>query len=432
MRHCNVSKERPIMDAHIQSKRAWINMRNSTCAIVTLLVGSLAIAQNGAWSGKPQAGWLYVVDSNKNGRSGTILVVDPDRARIVHKIATGYQPDIVVSLDGNQLFINSLIGPDDNHLLGTLRVFDTRTGSVVAEVQYQHAIERTNHRYRSSMALSQDGRWLFMLQMQQFGNSSQYVIATFDTLFRTFLEDTVSLPGCEFGALLPMPERGQLIISCSRTAEVHAVSVGANGGLAGKGVSVSLAGNATFGSGITNQVGRIDASDDIIHYYATALLAPSGMLVVITADGLALKAEPKTLTSISTSVMGGHWGKGSQTQALDGSTEAWNTGGRWIRPQAPVMSGDQRSIYLGVASIADLRRGRQNIREVLVLDSETLNQQKMISPIRPFLSMVVSTNHLYMVDSDGAALVSVDRMSGREINVMTSVGVSPTFAVVAP
>src|SRR6266481_7907085 len=104
----------------------------SVCATLALSLATLAFGQDLTWPGRPNSGWLYVVDSHRNVSESAVLVVDPEKGRIIASLPTGFQPDIAVSPDGLRLYLSySERGTTSG---GELAVIDTSTGAVLREV----------------------------------------------------------------------------------------------------------------------------------------------------------------------------------------------------------------------------------------------------------------------------------------------------------
>ena len=80
----------------------------------------------------PRSGWLWVVDSDNFGADGKVLLVDPGARRVVSSLRAGFQPDIVLSLDGSRLYLAYSTGDQRR---GFLDVIDTANGAILQHLE---------------------------------------------------------------------------------------------------------------------------------------------------------------------------------------------------------------------------------------------------------------------------------------------------------
>lgn len=174
---------------------------------------------------------LYIVDSDRSSFDSheRLFALDPERKEIVKTYPTGSHPDIALSPDGTRLYIASESrvpeGPEGAGA-GRLDVVDTATGAIVASVADPHRWVVMGPLYGSEMALSADGRWLYVYKLMPDRESgsehtvSEYV-AIFDTATNKFLPDTISLPKCGGSLLVPWPNRRVLSVVCFVTGDLR-------------------------------------------------------------------------------------------------------------------------------------------------------------------------------------------------------------------
>jgi WD40 repeat protein len=135
----------------------------------------------------------YVADT-KNSTHGSIEVFDPSTGRHLKTLESKYDPDIAVSPDGKLLFV---IESDVEKIrtTSTLLTYNTKTFKLLKRVPLVH---RTLYNVRpsfSEIVVSEDGRYLYLLQTETLGNDkAKYSIATYDVAHRKFLPTSTELP----------------------------------------------------------------------------------------------------------------------------------------------------------------------------------------------------------------------------------------------
>ncbi len=208
---------------------------------------------------------LYIVDSDRGTSDSRehLFVLDPARKRIVRTYPTGAHPDIALSPDATRLYVASESrapeGPDGAGT-GRLDIFDTATGSLVASVGDPYRWIAMGPFYRSEMALSSDGRWLYVPRLtpgrpegrqkedreedrneevrdheprNRPENTPQHhvfeSVAIFDTLANKFLPNEIPFSNCGAALLLTWPKRRALTAVCSGTEDLRTMQLSDEG-----------------------------------------------------------------------------------------------------------------------------------------------------------------------------------------------------------
>lgn len=123
----------------------------------------------------PRLNWLYILDyindPSSADVSGQVLLIDP-QGQVHGRITTGFSPEIVLSPDGKRLYLTSKDFSAD--MLSTI---DTGTGRVIQTVRFDGLWTYPIMSDHSNMAISADGRWLYVQMMRRMVDS----IVVFDT-----------------------------------------------------------------------------------------------------------------------------------------------------------------------------------------------------------------------------------------------------------
>jgi len=355
-----------------------------------------------------------------------MLVVVPEKCRVVASLPGGYKPDFAVSPDGSRLYFS--YSEENNTPEGKLQVIDTSTGTVLRELPDMHRSLSTHYSYAPHMVLSRDGAWLYVFKMLESKDSFASYLETFDTQLNAFLPNRVDLPECTSATMVPSMVGEGVYIMCGGTRDVRFVSLD-GGTKAGHVTSVMNDVSAAFPK---------EASTPVLgqgekHYIATGFVSSDGKtFTVITTDGLFLRGDAAS---------GRISGHGLLDRAIYGdsaeSASAVSAGwldDRWVRSQRPVLSPDGKRLYLGLGTAKRKYHGSQLLDKIAVLDAATLELIKTMDPNRTFWSFVLSGDGglLYVVDSDHAMIGVLDINTGREVNIISGVGTTPVYAVVAP
>ncbi len=180
---------------------------------------------------------LYVLDTKDWRSLSEVLLLDTVQNHVLKRFSTpnaGYAPDMVLSPDGSRLYVASMrLLPDSGGLIDT---FDTYSGVHVAETENPDAIVKQQFVYRSRMAMSPTGKYIYMLKMKgesfaatlHEGISGQdaddlYVTA-FDTGKNQFLPLHISLGSCHSPLLLSTNQDLMFDVVCSDSNSVLAIT----------------------------------------------------------------------------------------------------------------------------------------------------------------------------------------------------------------
>src|SRR2546428_6568226 len=145
---------RSMMQNTIRKARRLISLYVALCGAVVFPLASLALGQAPPGFGRPDSGWLYVVDSKRNASESAVLVFDPDKGRAVASFSGGYQPDIALSPDGSRLYFS--YSDYENPSEGKLQVIDTSTGAVMKELPNKNRWLTDSYSYAPNVVLSPD------------------------------------------------------------------------------------------------------------------------------------------------------------------------------------------------------------------------------------------------------------------------------------
>jgi hypothetical protein len=178
---------------------------------------------------------LYIVDSDGNSSTSRerLFALDPATKGIVKTYPTGSHPDIALSPDGTRLYVASesrtpegAEGPG----AGRLDVVDTGTGTTLASIANPHRWIQMGPLYGSEMALSADGRWLYVYKLRPGPeNGVSEFVAIFDTASNKFLPDTISLAKCGASLFVPWPNGRALTVVCFAAEDLRTMQLSDQG-----------------------------------------------------------------------------------------------------------------------------------------------------------------------------------------------------------
>jgi len=146
-----------------------------------------------------------------------VLVLDPEKGRIVESVYGGYQPDIAVAPDGSRLYLT--YSEKENTHEGKLQVIDTSTGAVLKELPNRNRWLTTIYSYAPNMVRSRDGAWLYLFKMTASSEGSTLHLEIFDTRVNTFLPDKIDLPGCVSATMVPSVAEDGVYVICGGNKE---------------------------------------------------------------------------------------------------------------------------------------------------------------------------------------------------------------------
>jgi hypothetical protein len=374
---------------------------------------------------------LYVADSNGAApdERAQVLVVDPQQKAIVKTYLTHSHPDIALSLDGKRLYLAYYFDPHSedgqpHREFGKLDVIDIATGAVIASVK-QSEWAAMGPAYSSSMALSNDGHWLYMyVSVGGPGGGPADGVAVFDTSSNVFLPDLVSLPRCGAAVLVPWTSGQGLSVICSLSSDVRTVQFG------GKGVPGT---RLPIGVSIPH---RHDGPTRFYQPGANAgFMSGDKELTVIMSDGRYWKENVQTGATVQEGAV-----QFSQALIPTGTSSgagAYDARGRYVG--ARPIQGVQGKMFV-VLSRND--RIFHAADAIAVLDAKTLQQTSLFQPGYLFGGAVLSGDgkRLYLLsadaDSSGKGLVGnihvLDSSDGTEIEEIPGIGSTPTILIPSP
>lgn len=384
-----------------------------------------------AQGGSVPAELLYIADSNKASpdEHSQILVVDPQKKAVVKTYATRAHPDIALSLDGKRLYLAYYFDPHDKDgqfhgEVGKLDVIDTATGSVIASANHSEW-SGMGPAYNTSMALSPDGRWLYMyVSAGALHGSPAEGVAVFDTTANKFLPDEVSLPGCGAAVLVPWSKGQGLSVLCSFSSNVRTVQFNETGVPATR-VPVGVAiphrhqGDTRF-----YQPGD-----------TAAFMSGDKELTLMMSDGRFCKLNVGTGATVQEGSI--QFSQPLIPVGAPSGAGAYNAQGRYISSRLVQASQGRSYVVLSrndrIFHAADA---------LAVLDSKSLQQISLFQPGYLFWNAVVSGDgkRLYLIsadaDSSGKTLYGnvhvLNSADGTEIEEITGIGTTPTILIPSP
>jgi len=351
-----------------------------------------------------------------------VLVVDPEKGQIAASLRAGFQPDITLSPDGSRLYLS--FSDQQNPAEGKLQVIDTSTGAVLKELPNRNRWLTTDYAYSPNMVLSNDGVWIYLLKMDQSGAAIEY-IEVFDTQLSAFLSNRIALPECVSAIMVPS-ETGVYAV-CGGTQDVRFVNVDRESKTL-RPTSMTI----EIGKSLREGTSKPVPYQKYPHYVATGFLNPNATFTAITTDGLFVRSDALSGETIDRGAIDRATHAPSFEPGLP-ITMGWLQD-RWLRMQTPVVSPDGKRIYLGLGQAKALKHGSQSLDRIVILDPTDFDLISTLNPHRTFWSFAINSsgNRLYVVDPYQAVVSVLDANNGRELSVISGVGTTPVYAVVAP
>ncbi|HEY0100631.1 MAG TPA: amine dehydrogenase large subunit [Pyrinomonadaceae bacterium] len=360
-----------------------------------------------------QSGLVYVLDSGGGNGKSQVLVVDPEQKRIVRRFGTEHNPDMAVAPDGGRLYVAYSVNEN-----GKLDIYDTVSGNLLRTVENKDRWLPTSHLYISHMALSPDGKWLYIFKYEI--QTDLYYIATFDTAQERFLPEIAPLPECLNAIMSPSAEGRQLAVMCTSSDDLRFVKVMDDGKGRITRLPLRLRGRTTrFGLpiGLSN------------------VLPTQSSYKIVAGDGSFFEVSGGTKSIKRLGVLDAKGRKitYSESPSLIADKEDW-IGGKWLPIQYPAIAPKSGKVYLGMGQLADLRMGRWTYNTIGVFDIDTLNRVSLLETKHRLFSISVNPtgSRLYGVDPLGKRLVVFDTGSGSEIGLVEDLGESPMLVIAAP
>jgi len=361
-------------------------------------------------AGKDIKNGLYIVDSNQGQLSSRVLLIDPQDKRVLKTFNAGLQPDIAVSPDGTRLYLAFTEYQPDR--MDKLQVIDTSSGAVLQTVENPERWLGTAPRYASKMAISSDGRRLYIYKDHQTTKGDFYYLATFDTEKGKFLPETVALPGCLSAILVPLAEEGRINVLCTGMGDVRFLNVSESGAAAVSRIPLRQSVAKSHG----RNIGYVIPSRD------------GQRLAVVMGDGTFYNIDNKDRKVLRTGEIQNEAPAGAKVAIPDGLIE------RWIGVQPSTVSVDGSEAYVGVGYLENLRKGNRSFDEVAVLDTQNLKIRRVLQTSRPITALYRSKEgrYLYGLAQDDDSILVIDTATGGQVDVISGLVRTPTLLVNAP
>ena len=230
------------------------------------------------------------------------------------------------------------------------------------------------------MAISADGRWLFLATTNYAASSSDYFLQTFDTRQGRLLPEKKPISRCSGLQILPLPGDNSAMVLCRE------------------------------------EPGAKRANADVLRFsnFVHGELDASGLLVYIAAsDGQIQAVNPATHEVVRTS-------KDAPLR------------NRRVMQRSGTLSPDGRLWYLPIKIPTN---GEQWIEQILVFDTQSMSKVSVITPPAPFWGLALSADgrQLYASQPDMQSLMVIDTGTHRCVRVIP-LGAKPSvlFAIKAP
>jgi DNA-binding beta-propeller fold protein YncE len=319
--------------------------------------------------------------------NGQVLLVDPQG--LVHgRIITGNIPDMVLSPDGTRLYIASISQAGD-----ILSVIETASGNTLQTIPVNGRWLYTIMPELSSMAISPDGHWLYMMMLRNNMDS----VALFDTAKGGFLPDEESISYCIAGLLLTRPANHQLQVLCNGTNDVR---------------FLQFPRDSHEATNILPPLTLLPAAGRRLKV-STATVSLKGNTYAIMGDGRIVEIDDST-GKIARRVV--------STPLVNG----------YIPAREVLLSPDATKLYIAFASLSQKSSGQAE--QILVIDTKSGKRLETITTSRPFWNLALSRdgNALYAISSTTQSLLVIDTSSYKEMRIIEKIGISPARAITTP
>ena len=151
--------------------------------------------------------WLFVT-TGWGGGPAQVLLIEPDTGNVRTLWSGGAELDAIVSPDAKRLYVtfNSDSG-------GRLAIVDTVTGAVLRLLETPPII-RWIIPSTSGMAISSDGRWLYLLKHNNPAGPNEFSLMTFDTEENRFVPEESAITDCPRLRIVAIPGMGKVRVLC--------------------------------------------------------------------------------------------------------------------------------------------------------------------------------------------------------------------------
>jgi len=376
---------------------------------------------------KPQAGWLYVLDSNNGRKTAQILVVNPADGSVVRTYPTGMMPDFALSPDGTRLYVAStrVKGESTHEQPDELATIDTATGKVLRVVANPDRILYIVTPPSSGMALAPNGRWLYVMKYETITpDNVLYWVETYDTRAGKFLPEKAEVPLCGWGRLIASDKERQVQVVCTDTKDVRLLkitprgsAVGAKARLTRKDVTAAeLAALQPAAAGLVN-----DAASMLARERAKKLIDESASHEV-TAGLSVAPSESLVL------MKNGQLFKVNESNAAFTNTAVSLPEGKLIHSAAAPSPG---RLLLGLS--VPFYKGPWLATEIVAVNPNgSAERSAQTSRGFHYLSVSRDGQTLYAVNSTSSELMLIDAATLSETRVLGGLGVTPSLIIEAP
>ncbi len=310
-----------------------------------------------------------------------LLLIDPQTDRASTLWSTGHELDIGLSPDGSRLFVAH--GPPG------LAIVNPASG-VTQQLRSGAALVRWIHPSRPSLAVSSDGRWVYLLNAKfQPGRPYDMALDSFDTQEGRFAGAEAPLPDCQAAQLWPL-DNGLVGVRCAGTLRFFRLN---DKGFAEQGGPVDLP-KLTFAERGRNR-------DD---FFVDGQLDPAGKaLYFVSGAGRIVSVDLKT------------------RQVTTGAKEPLLTHSH-ARQSSATITPDGRLWYVPVGT-----------QQILAMDLQTSQPARVITPQVPFWGLTISSDGkaLYAGAADHPWILVIDAATGQEIRKIALPG-RPAILALAP
>jgi len=316
---------------------------------------------------------LFVTTNWNKAETEEVRVIDPENGQIRVLWAGGAELDAVVSPDGTRLYVNYVVVGKGNGVA----IVDIATGAVLKMFETPQLI-RWILPSHPAMAVSDDGRWLYLLKTNYAAGSYDYFLVTFDTRESRFLSGERPISSCPGARIVAVPGDANALVLCGgRNAT----------GLAGENFVLRL------------------------QHFAYGQLDPMGRTLYLAAYDGTLRAVDLVSHEV--------------TQTSQDAPLRY----RRIMPASGSMSPDGRLWCLPIKIPAN---GEQGIEQILVFDTQAMSMTSVITPAGPFSGLALSSDgrRLYASQSDLQPIMVIDTETRRTIRTL-AVGAQPSILFVA-
>jgi hypothetical protein len=346
----------------------------------------------------PQTGWLYVIDAT-TARS-RILLLDPERGGVAGTILTGYNPDIAVSPRGDRLYLASQVAQCGQSNCDQLAVIDTHAGRVLSTSPIPDRVHYKMYPTSSRMAVSSDGRTLYLLKWQGLPSGDTPVaLAAFDTVRERFLDGVIDLGTCGGGTFVPATDDNELGFHCPASNELV--------------------------------VYRLTAPDRATVEFSVPLPWGKRLFARHVYDDVAARAFMLSDDRRRLLVAGGNGAIGEVNLTLGSVKETLVPGDQSevVAPFASPGALEPARFYVGVGPYD----GQGVAREIRVFDTSAWTRVAAIRTSMPFVSAVATRDGamIYALTGEHGKVLAIDPVAQRELRAMP-VGRLPSFALIAP